>query len=109
MIKARALEKRYGDKRILRGVVLDVTVDDFLLVTGPNGAGKTTLLQLAIGLVRASAGSVHVLGLSPRDDAAALLPCVGFVAQEHPLYRRLTGSPPQLPTPAPARSSPMKG
>jgi ABC-2 type transport system ATP-binding protein len=40
--------------------------------------------------VRPSAGSVHVLGLSPRDDAAALLPRVGFVAQEHPLYRRLT-------------------
>jgi len=40
--------------------------------------------------VRPSAGSVRVLGLSPRDDAAALLPRVGFVTQEHPLYRRLT-------------------
>jgi ABC-2 type transport system ATP-binding protein len=33
---------------------------------------------------------VRVLGLSPRDDAHALLPRVGFVAQEHPLYGRLT-------------------
>jgi ABC-2 type transport system ATP-binding protein len=59
-------------------------------LVGPNGAGKTTLLQLAVGLGRPSAGSVRVLGLSPRDDARALLPRVGFVAQEHPLHRRLS-------------------
>ena len=53
---------------------------------GPNGAGKTTLLRLAVGLTRPSAGSVRVFGLDPREGAAEVLPRVGFLAQEHPLY-----------------------
>jgi ABC-2 type transport system ATP-binding protein len=48
------------------------------------------LLQLAIGLIRPSAGEVRVLGCEPRQDAATLLPRVGFVAQDHPLHRSFT-------------------
>ena len=59
-------------------------------LVGPNGAGKTTLLHLAVGLNRASAGAVQVLGHAPHRDATFVLPRVGFVAQEHPLYRGLT-------------------
>src|SRR5262249_6869083 len=57
---------------------------------GPTGAGKTTLLRLAVGLIRPTAGEVDVLGRSPRRDAAEVLPRLGFVAQEHPLYRGLS-------------------
>ena len=49
VIRARGVEKRYGDKRVLRGVEFDVAADGFLLVTGPNGSGKTTLLRLCAG------------------------------------------------------------
>ena len=89
-VHAEGLGKRYGAKWALQDCTLEIPAGSVTALVGPNGAGKTTLLQLAIGLVRASAGSVRVLGLSPRDDAAALLPRVGFVAQDHPLYRRLT-------------------
>jgi ABC-2 type transport system ATP-binding protein len=43
-----------------------------------------------IGLSRQTAGTVEVLGLSPRSDAKDVLPRLGFVAQDHPLYRGLT-------------------
>ncbi len=89
-LHADGLGKRYGAKWALQDCTLEVPAGSVTALVGPNGAGKTTLLQLAIGLVRPSAGSVRVLGLSPRAAAAALLPRVGFVAQEHPLYRRLT-------------------
>jgi ABC-2 type transport system ATP-binding protein len=56
---------------------------------GPNGAGKTTLLQLAVGLSEPSAGDVQVLGSSPRSNPGVLAR-VGFVAQEHPLYKGFT-------------------
>ena len=59
-------------------------------LVGPNGAGKTTLLQLAVGLSVPSCGEVRVLGHSPREDSSAVLPRLGFVAQEHPLYRGFT-------------------
>ena len=81
MIKARALEKRYGDKRILRGVALDVAADDFLLVTGPNGSGKTTLLRLCAGLAAPTRGELEVEVERGR---------VGYLAHEPLVYRELT-------------------
>jgi multiple sugar transport system ATP-binding protein len=44
VIVARELERRFGSKRILRGLDLDVGERDFLVVSGPNGSGKSTLL-----------------------------------------------------------------
>jgi heme exporter protein A len=81
VIHARALEKRYGDKRILRGLDLDVGAHDFLLVTGPNGSGKTTLLRLCAGLAAPTRGELEVAVERGR---------VGFVAHEPLVYRELT-------------------
>jgi ABC-type multidrug transport system ATPase subunit len=81
VIHARALEKRYGDKRILRGLDLDVGVHDFLLVTGPNGSGKTTLLRLCAGLAAPTRGELEVDVERGR---------VGYLAHEPLVYRELT-------------------
>jgi ABC-2 type transport system ATP-binding protein len=54
---------------------------------GPNGAGKTTLLQLAVGISRPTQGRVEVFGWSPHEQPLLVLARVGFVAQDHPLYR----------------------
>ena len=81
MIRARGLEKRYGDKRILRGVELDVGSGDFVLVTGPNGSGKTTLLRLCAGLAAPTRGELEVT--VPRGR-------LGYLAHEPLVYRELT-------------------
>ena len=81
------LGKRFGSRWALRDCSLEIPAGTVTALVGPNGAGKTTLLQLAVGLTRPSAGAVSVLGRSPRHDAATLLPRLGFVAQEHPLYK----------------------
>ena len=81
MIRARRLEKRYGDKRVFRDVDFDLGDDGFLVVTGPNGSGKTTLLRLCAGLAAPSAGEL----IAGYDRSA-----VGFLAHESLLYRELT-------------------
>ncbi|HSC73610.1 MAG TPA: ABC transporter ATP-binding protein [Gaiellaceae bacterium] len=81
MIHARGVEKRYGDKRILRGVDLDVGTDDFVLVTGPNGSGKTTLLRLCAGLAAPTRGELIVAVERGR---------LGYLAHEPLVYRELT-------------------
>jgi heme exporter protein A len=81
VIRARALQKRYGAKRVLRGLDLDVARGDFVVVTGPNGSGKTTLLRLLAGLAAPSAGDLVVE--TPREQ-------VGFLAHEPLVYRELT-------------------
>jgi ABC-2 type transport system ATP-binding protein len=89
-LDARSLGKRYGSSWALRDCTLELPAGSVTALVGPNGAGKTTLLQLAVGLIEPSAGEVRVFGQSPRLDAATVLPRVGFVAQDHPLYKGFT-------------------
>jgi ABC-2 type transport system ATP-binding protein len=89
-LSSDGLGKRYSSHWALRDCTLDLPAGTVTALVGPNGAGKTTLLQLAVGLSKPTAGEVQVLGHSPRRDATTVLPRIGFVAQEHPLYRGFT-------------------
>jgi heme exporter protein A len=81
VIRAVGIEKRYGRRRVLRGVDVDVARDGFLLVTGPNGSGKTTLLRILAGLTAPNRGT-----LAASVDRGRL----GYVGHEPLVYRELT-------------------
>jgi len=81
MIRARGLEKRYGRRRALAGVDIELPRDGCLLVTGPNGSGKTTLLRLVAGLAAPTRGTLEV-----DIDRSRM----GFLAHEPLVYRELT-------------------
>jgi ABC-type multidrug transport system ATPase subunit len=81
VIRARALEKRYGRRRALKPVDLELERGSFLVVTGANGSGKTTLLRLVAGLAAPTGGKLEV------DASRGEL---GFVGHEPLLYRDLT-------------------
>jgi ABC-type multidrug transport system ATPase subunit len=81
MISARALGKRFGEKRVLRGVDLDVEHGGFAVVTGPNGSGKTTLLRICAGLALPTEGEVAVEAGRKQ---------IGYLAHEPLVYRELT-------------------
>jgi len=86
-LETSALGKRYHSLWALRDCTLAVPAGSVTALVGPNGAGKTTLLQLAVGLSEPSEGRVLVFGASPREEPREVLPRIGFVAQDHPLYR----------------------
>jgi ABC-2 type transport system ATP-binding protein len=89
-IRTSELGKRYGSRWALRDCTLEISSGSVTALVGPNGAGKTTLLHMVIGLLEPTGGTVEVFGRSPRRDAKAVLPRLGFVAQDHPLHRSLT-------------------
>jgi ABC-2 type transport system ATP-binding protein len=89
-VRADRLGKRYGANWALHDCTLEIPAGSVTALVGPNGAGKTTLLQLIVGLTRPSAGTVEVFGADPVHDSVDVLCRVGFVAQEHPLYRGFT-------------------
>ncbi len=89
-LEATTLAKRYGSNWALRDCTLTIPAGSVTALVGPNGAGKTTLLQLAVGLIEPTSGAISVLGHDPRSEPLAVLPHVGFVAQDHPLPRRFT-------------------
>jgi ABC-2 type transport system ATP-binding protein len=76
----------------LRDCTLALPVGRVAALVGPNGAGKTTLLHLAVGLLRPSTGDVRIFGHSPQREPFTVLPSIGFVAQDHPLYRGFSAS-----------------
>jgi heme exporter protein A len=81
VIRARQLERRFGDKRVIRELDVDLAAGECLLVTGPNGSGKSTLLALCAGLLAPTKGEVEVAVGRGR---------IGYLAHEPLLYRELT-------------------
>ena len=81
MIAAHALGKRFGEKRVLRGVELEVPRGGFAVVTGANGSGKTTLLRICAGLAIPTEGELRVEAERRQ---------IGYLAHEPLVYRELT-------------------
>jgi ABC-type multidrug transport system ATPase subunit len=81
VIEARKLGRRFGEKRVLRGVDLTVPRGGFAVVTGANGSGKTTLLRICAGLAIPTEGDLRV-------DAERGQ--IGYLAHEPLVYRELT-------------------
>ena len=89
VIEASGLGKRYGRRWALADCTLAVPAGRVAGLVGPNGAGKTTLLQLAAGLLTPDAGTIRVLDERPAGTPAQLSR-VGFLAQDAPVYARLS-------------------
>jgi ABC-2 type transport system ATP-binding protein len=90
VVETTALTKRYGSVKALADCDLALPRGKVTGIVGPNGAGKTTLIHLAVGLLRPTAGNVRVFGHDAAREILQILPRVGFVAQDRPLYRDLT-------------------
>jgi len=88
-IQASGLGKRYRRTWALRDCALAVPEGRVAGLVGPNGAGKTTLLRLAAGLLAPTCGTISVLGERPAAGPAQLAR-VGFVAQDTPVYARMS-------------------
>jgi ABC-2 type transport system ATP-binding protein len=89
VIETSGLTKRYRRVTALSDCTISVPEGRISALVGPNGAGKTTLLRLLAALAAPTAGRAVVLGGTPRQDPSFLAE-IGFLAQEIPLYRRLS-------------------
>jgi len=96
VLAAREVWKSFdGRADVLKGVTLDVTAGEAVLIWGPNGSGKTTLLSILGGLDVPDRGSVsiagrEITGLREAALAKVRLHDVGFVFQVHNLIDDLT-------------------
>jgi branched-chain amino acid transport system ATP-binding protein len=74
MLKATALESRYGRIPALKGVSLEVRAGELVALVGGNGAGKTTLLRVLSGVQPASGriafDGAEIAGIAPERRVA---------------------------------------
>jgi ABC-2 type transport system ATP-binding protein len=91
LMRATGLTKRFGARVAVDGLSLEVERGDVYGFLGPNGAGKTTTLRMLLGLIRPTAGEVHLFGerLTPRRRG--LLGRVGAIVESPAFYADLTG------------------
>ena len=73
----------FGEKTVLAGVDLEISVGQVTVLTGPSGAGKTTITDLSLGLYRPDGGRVLIDGV-PLDELnlARWRAMIGYVPQE---------------------------
>jgi len=90
-ITTTGLVKTFGRTRALDGLDLDVATGDVHGFLGPNGAGKSTTIRVLLGLLRADAGDVRLLGGDPWRDAVQLHRRLAYVPGEVNLWPNLTG------------------
>jgi ABC-2 type transport system ATP-binding protein len=89
VISVSHLRKHYGAVVAVDDVSLEVREGEIFGLIGPNGAGKTTTMECVEGLRTADGGTISVLGLDPRRDAAALGQRIGMQHQEAQLQKRI--------------------
>jgi ABC-2 type transport system ATP-binding protein len=90
-IDVSGLVKTFGATRALDGLDLHVAAGEVHGFLGPNGAGKTTAIRVLLGLLRADAGTVRLLGGDPWRDAVALHRRLAYVPGDVSLWPNLSG------------------
>jgi ABC-2 type transport system ATP-binding protein len=90
-ISTSGLVKTFGPTRALDGLDLTVDTGEVHGFLGPNGSGKTTTIRVLLGLLRADAGTVVLLGGDPWRDAVALHRRLAYVPGDVTLWPKLSG------------------
>src|SRR5256885_12275743 len=85
------LAKRFGERVAVEDVDLRVPPASAFGYLGPNGAGKTTLIRMLLGLTRATAGTMRLLGRPVPAERAGALARVGAIVEEPRFHPFLTG------------------
>lgn len=91
-LKAVAVSKSYGGRRVVNGVGLEVTGGEVVGLLGPNGAGKTTTFHMMVGLVQPDEGKVLLNGedLTGAPIYQRARSGISYLPQESSVFRRLT-------------------
>jgi multiple sugar transport system ATP-binding protein len=63
-IEFAKIKKSFGNNEILKGIDLEITSGEFLVLVGPSGCGKSTLLRTLAGLESPDSGEIRIDGKS---------------------------------------------
>ena len=90
-VETHGLTKKFGDNIAVNGVELLVPRGCAFGYLGPNGAGKTTLIRVLLGLTRADAGTMSLLGVRVPQRRDLALARVGAIVDEPRFHGHLSG------------------
>lgn len=92
IVKVEDLHKAYGSEEVLRGISMEVTEGEVVVLVGPSGTGKSTLLRCINQLTMPDAGRVWVNNVEltdPTTDIDKARQHIGMVFQSFNLFNHL--------------------
>ena len=89
-IQVQGLTKSFGRNPALRGIDIEISHGESVVIFGPNGAGKTTLLKILATILKPTAGILTVNGLVFKDKPEEIRRQIGRVSHQTFLYGNLT-------------------
>ncbi len=90
VLQVEKLDIYYGNFQAVRDVSFEVLPGEIFGLLGPNGAGKTSTLSAAEGLIRPSAGTIHVAGYDIRRQPLYARASMGVQLQATSFQPELT-------------------
>jgi len=93
MVCIEGLHKSFDDLEVLKGVDLEVSKGEVVVILGPSGSGKSTLLRCVNRLEESTAGKIFIEGVevtSHKTDINKVREKVGMVFQSFNLFPHLT-------------------
>ncbi|MEI2779634.1 MAG: ATP-binding cassette domain-containing protein [Tetrasphaera sp.] len=90
-VATAGLTKRFGHQVAVDSVYLTVPAGSVYGFLGPNGSGKTTTIRMLLGLIRAHAGTVELLGQPMPQRAVEVLHRVGSLVEGPAFHPYLSG------------------
>lgn len=86
MIALQDATKQFAHKKAADSLSFSAKSGEIIGFLGPNGAGKTTTMRLIVGYLRPTSGTVTVNKHDPAEERMAVLPLIGYLPENNPLY-----------------------
>ena len=92
MLEVKNLRKRFGNKKVLKGINLTVNKGDIVGIIGPSGCGKSTFLKCLNLLEKPTSGKVIFDGddLTDNKNLEIIRRKIGMVFQQFNLFENMT-------------------
>lgn len=90
LLQALGLCHSYGSFQVLTPTDLELNASEISILEGPNGSGKSTLMLCLSGLMRPTAGEIHVDGYDLYADEPEAKRALAFMPDVPRFYAELT-------------------
>ncbi|WP_423231133.1 ABC transporter ATP-binding protein [Clostridium cavendishii] len=90
IISIKNLEMSYGNKKVLKGINLEIPRGQIIGYIGANGAGKSTTIKIMLGILSGYTGTVEILGKDISTGGVEYKKKIGYVPELADIYENLT-------------------
>ena len=91
MLKIQSLTKKYGDKKAVDNLSLEINAGEICAFIGHNGAGKTTTLKACMGILGFDEGEIFINGISVKENPMEAKKILAYIPDNPELYDFMSG------------------